>query len=62
MHGAAVLWTPMDRESALVVAVTRMSCIVLAVLLMAALAICIYPAIASEQVHGVASPAVLLSG
>ena len=41
----------MDRETALLVAATRISCIVLAVLLMAALAICIYPAIASEQVR-----------
>ena len=51
-----MLWTPVDREVALLVAATRITCIVLAVLVMAALAICIYPAIASEQVPRLLCP------
>ncbi len=44
-----MLWTAQDERSALTVAYTRVSCIVMGVLLLALLAILINPAIASEQ-------------
>jgi hypothetical protein len=45
-----VLWTAENDGQAVIVAGTRVTCIVLAVLLMALLAMLIYPQIASEQV------------
>ena len=53
----AVLWSAEDKNSALTVAYTRISCIVLGVLLLALLSVLINPAIASEQ----ACPAALLA-
>ncbi|KAK9903961.1 hypothetical protein WJX75_001419 [Coccomyxa subellipsoidea] len=47
-----VLWTAENDGQAVIVAGTRVTCIVLAVLLMALLAMLIYPQIASEQVLG----------
>ena len=49
-HFSAVLWTPESEEQAVLVAASRISCIVLSVLIMALLAMLIYPQIASEQV------------
>ena len=49
-HGAAVLWTPQSEEQALDVAASRISCIVIAIFVMALLAVLIYPQIASELV------------
>jgi hypothetical protein len=45
-----VLWSARDTEHALLVAYTRISSIVFAVLLLSVLAVLIYPKIASEQV------------
>ncbi|CAL5220426.1 g2439 [Coccomyxa viridis] len=47
-----VLWTPQSEEQALDVAASRISCIVIGVLVMAVLSILIYPQIASELVLG----------
>ena len=46
----AVLWTPQSEDQALDVAASRISCIVMALVVMAVLAIAIYPSIASELV------------
>ena len=45
-----MLWTPQSEEQALDVAASRISCIVIAILLMAVLSVLIYPQIASELV------------
>ncbi|BDA45831.1 hypothetical protein COCOBI_07-6180 [Coccomyxa sp. Obi] len=47
-----VLWTPQSDAQAVLVAASRVSCIVLSVLLMGLLAMLIYPQCASEQVLG----------
>lgn len=47
----AVLWTPQSDGQALYIAYTRVSCIILAVLIMGLLSMLIYPQVASEQVH-----------
>ena len=46
----AVLWTPQSEDQAIDVAASRISCIVFALVIMAVLAIAIYPSIASELV------------
>ena len=48
--GLAVLWTPQSEDQAIDVAASRISCIVIAIVIMAILAIVIYPSIASELV------------
>ena len=45
-----MLWTPQSEDQATDVAASRISCIVIALVLMAVLAIAIYPSIASELV------------
>lgn len=60
LHGAAVLWTPESPDQALLVAATRISCIVIAIGVMAVLGVVIYPKIASELV-GQPTPSLLLS-
>ena len=50
IYHLAVLWTPQSEDQALDVAASRISCIVIALVVMAVLAIAIYPNIASELV------------
>lgn len=50
LYHLAVLWTPQSEDQAFDVAASRISCIVIALVVMAVLAIAIYPSIASELV------------
>lgn len=49
-HAPAVLWTPQSDAQALTVAASRVTCIMLSVLLLGLLSVLIYPQAASEQV------------
>ena len=51
-----MLWTPQSEKQALDVAASRITCIVMAILVMAVLSVLIYPQIASELVSLLTCP------